>query len=152
MPDSLISADHETYMMQAIREAEAAFEEGEVPVGAVIVVQNRIIAKGHNQVERLNDPTAHAEMIALSAANNYLGSKYVQDAALYVTVEPCLMCAGALYWNKIGAIYYGTEDIKNGYRKHTGSQNPFHPKTLIFSGILQTRCQELMKSFFAKRR
>lgn len=152
MPDSLISSDHETFMMQAIREAEAAFEEGEVPVGAVIVMQNRIIAKGHNQVERLNDPTAHAEMIALSAANTYLGSKYVQDAVLYVTVEPCLMCAGALYWSKIGAIYYGAEDVKNGYRKHTGSRHPFHPKTAIYSGILQTRCQELMKSFFAKRR
>lgn len=152
MNDSLILNTPDGFMQHAIMEAEKAYEEGEVPVGAVVVMQNRIIGKGHNQVERLNDPTAHAEMLALSAAYQFLGSKYLLDASIYITVEPCLMCAGALFWSKIGTIYYGAEDVKNGYRCHTGLHSPFHPKTHVYTGILQGRCQELIKLFFAERR
>ena len=106
----------EYYMMQALKEAKKAYDDEEIPVGAVVVMNERVIARGHNMTERLNDPTAHAEMIALTAAFNYLGSKYLMDATLYVTLEPCFMCAGALYWSKIGRIVYGAEDEKNGYR------------------------------------
>src|ERR1043165_9620694 len=118
----------EYYMQQALKEAQQAFDDGEVPVGAVVVLNNRIIARGYNQVEKLNDPTAHAEIIALTSAFHYLGSKYLPDAALYVTVEPCLMCAGALYWSKIGRIVYGAPDEKNGYKRVAQSVSPFHPK------------------------
>src|SRR3954462_7216558 len=105
----------EDFMKQALIQARTAFEEDEVPVGAVIAVNNRIIARGYNQVEKLNDPTAHAEILALTSAFNYLGSKYLPEATIYITVEPCLMCAGALYWSKIGRIVYGASDPKNGY-------------------------------------
>src|SRR3954464_13398838 len=107
----------ENYMKLALREAQKAFDAEEVPVGAVIVQNNRILARGHNQVERLNDPTAHAEILALTSAFNFLGSKYLPEATIYITIEPCLMCAGALYWSKIGRIVYGANDDKNGYRK-----------------------------------
>ena len=117
----------EHYMNLALKEAQKALEGDEVPVGAIVVVQNRIISKGWNQVELLNDSTAHAEIIALTAAFNYLGSKYLPDATLYVTLEPCLMCCGALYWSKINRIVFGAYDEKNGFKKYTGNKNPFHP-------------------------
>jgi len=139
-------------MRQALHEAQNAFKEDEVPIGAVIVLKNKIIARGYNQTEKLNDPTAHAEMIALTSAFNYLNSKYLPEAALYVTIEPCLMCAGALYWSKIGHIIYGAADEKNGYRKTTGTTSPFHPKTKIRQGILSDECEQLIKDFFREKR
>jgi tRNA(adenine34) deaminase len=146
----------EYFMQQALKEAQLAFDEEEIPIGAVIVQSNRIIARGHNQTERLNDCTAHAEIIALTSAFNYLGSKYLPEATLYVTVEPCLMCAGALYWSKIGKIVYGAEDEKNGYRRGnpTASLNnwPFHPKTTLIKGLLATQCADLMRKFFKDKR
>ena len=142
----------EQYIQQALKEAKRAAEAGEVPVGAVIVMNDRIISHGHNQVELLTDSTAHAEIIALTAAFNFLGSKYLQDATLYVTVEPCLMCAGALYWSKIGRVVWGADDPKNGHRKTTGANNPFHPKTSLSNGILKDDCANLMKDFFKSKR
>jgi len=142
----------EQYMQQALKEAQAAFDAGEVPVGAIVVMNNRIIGRGHNQVELLTDSTAHAEIIALTAAFNFLGAKYLPDATLYVTVEPCLMCAGALYWSKIGRIVWGADDEKNGHRKNTAPNNPFHPKTQLVSGVQQAECAALMKDFFKARR
>ena len=142
----------EHYMQQALAEARRAFDEDEVPVGAVIVMNERIIARGYNQVEKLTDSTAHAEIIALTAAFNFLGSKYLPEATLYLTVQPCLMCSGALYWSKIGRIVYGAEDEKNGYKKVAGSNSPFHPKTIVANGILKDECALLMKDFFKARR
>jgi len=151
----------EQYMQLALKEAKRAFDAGEVPVGAVIVQNERVIARGHNQVEQLNDPTAHAEIIALTSAFNYLGSKYLPDAAIYITVEPCLMCAGALYWSKIGRIVYGADDEKNGYRKawaYPGKSpeqpepRPFHPKTHLTRGVLADECADIMRSFFRTKR
>ena len=148
----------EYFMKQALREAEKAFDEDEVPVGAVIVQNNRIIARGYNQVEKLNDSTAHAEIIALTAAFNFLGSKYLPDATLYVTIEPCVMCSGALYWSKIGKVIYGTRDEKNGSITTMAGilQNkgnwPYHPKTLIVAGVLQDECATLIKTFFKSKR
>ncbi|MFN8250559.1 MAG: nucleoside deaminase [Ferruginibacter sp.] len=142
----------EQYMDQALKEAQKAFDAGEVPVGAVVVLNGKIIAKAHNQVELLNDSTAHAEILALTTAYNFLGSKYLPDATLYVTLEPCLMCSGALYWSKIGRIVFGAADEKNSYRRSTGTNNPFHPKTEITGGILQEDCAQLMKDFFKAKR
>jgi tRNA(adenine34) deaminase len=142
----------EQYMKQALREAQKAFEEDEVPVGAIVVMNDRIIARGYNQVEKLNDSTAHAEIIALTAAFNFLGSKYLPEATLYVTVEPCVMCSGALYWSKIGRVVYGTSDEKNGYRRTTQGNSPFHPKTVVEGGLLADECARLMKDFFAAKR
>jgi tRNA(adenine34) deaminase len=142
----------EHYMRQALAQAQNAFDEDEVPVGAVIVLNDKIIARGYNQVEKLNDPTAHAEIIALTSAFNYLGSKYLPEATIYVTVEPCVMCAGALYWSKIGRIVYGAADEKNGYKRVAGDVSPFHPKTLLKTGVLKNECAELMKEFFRHRR
>lgn len=142
----------EHYMKQALAQAQNAFDEDEVPVGAVIVLNDKIIARGYNQVEKLNDPTAHAEIIALTSAFNYLGSKYLPDATIYVTVEPCVMCAGALYWSKIGRIVYGAADEKNGYKRVAGDVSPFHPKTLLKTGVLKNECAELMKEFFRQKR
>jgi tRNA(adenine34) deaminase len=142
----------EHYMRQALAQAQNAFDEDEVPVGAVIVLNDKIIARGYNQVEKLNDPTAHAEIIALTSAFNYLGSKYLPEATIYVTVEPCVMCAGALYWSKIGRIVYGAADEKNGYKRVAGDISPFHPKTLLKTGVLKNECAELMKEFFRQRR
>ncbi len=141
----------EHYMKQALVQAQQAFKEDEVPVGAVIVLNNKMIARGYNQVEKLNDCTAHAEIIALTSAFSFLGSKYLPDATLYVTVEPCFMCAGALYWSKIGKIVYGADDEKNGY-KRIASISPFHPKTVVENGLLKEDCGRLMKDFFALRR
>lgn len=142
----------EQYMQLALQEARRAFEEDEVPVGAIIVMKDRIIARGYNQVEKLTDSTAHAEIIALTAAFNFLGSKYLPEATLYVTVQPCLMCSGALYWGKIGRIVYGAEDEKNGYKRVAGEQTPFHPKTTVTAGVLQDECAQLMKDFFKAKR
>ena len=145
-------------MKAALKAAESAYAAGEVPVGAVVVLQDGIIARGYNQVELLNDCTAHAEMIALTAAFNELGTKYLPDATLYVTVEPCLMCCGALYWSKIGRVVYGAADEKNGYGRYRGAAAAgtqpsfFHPKTLLTSGVLADECAQLMKDFFRERR
>lgn len=142
----------EYFMKMALKEAEKAFEEGEVPVGAVVVIGGKIISRGYNMVEKLNDPTAHAEIIALTSAFNSLGSKYLPDATIYVTLEPCLMCAGALHWSKIGKIVWGAEDIKNGHQVYTGDRNPFHVKTQILTGLLAEESAQLMKDFFKFKR
>lgn len=142
----------EYFMQQALKEANQAFDDGEVPVGAVVVMGERVIARGHNQVERLNDPTAHAEIIALTSAFNYLGSKYLPEATIYITVEPCLMCAGALYWSKIARIIWGADDEKNGHKRITEPHWPFHPKTEVVKGVMKAECGELMKRFFRERR
>jgi tRNA(adenine34) deaminase len=147
--------DDEYFMRQALKEAQQAYDEDEVPIGAVIVMGGRVIARGHNQTERLNDCTAHAEIIALTSAFNNLGSKYLPEASIYVTVEPCLMCAGALYWSKIGKVAFGAEDDKNGYRRGIDSVPapwPFHPKTLLVKGILGEECATLMREFFRSKR
>ena len=143
---------HEDFMRQALVQAQKAFEEDEVPIGALVVLNNKIISRGYNQVEKLNDSTAHAEIIALTSAFNQLGSKYLPDATLYVTIEPCLMCAGALYWSKIGSVVYGASDEKNGYLHITKNINPFHPKTTLIPGVLSEECSELIKTFFKKKR
>ncbi len=142
----------EQYMRLALREAATAYENDEVPVGAILVIGEKIIARSHNQVELLNDSTAHAEILSLTTAYNALGSKYVPDATLYVTLEPCLMCTGALHWSKIGRIVFGASDDKNGYRKYTGDTNPFHPKTELVGGVLEEECGALLKSFFKAKR
>ncbi len=144
--------DDEYFMKEALRQARVAYDAGEVPVGAVVAWDNKIIARGHNQVEQLNDSTAHAEMIAMTSAFNQLGSKYLPDAVLYVTVEPCLMCCGAMYWAKIGRIVYGAEDAKNGYKRTTGTNWPFHQKAQLTNGVLAAECGQLMKDFFAQLR
>lgn len=144
--------NHEYYMKLALKEAEKAFAEDEVPVGAIVVMNNKVIARGYNMVEKLKDPTAHAEIIALTSAFNALGSKYLPDATLYVTVEPCLMCAGALHWSKIGTIVWGASDVKNGHQVYTDDRNPFHPKTKIFAGIMAEEAASLMKAFFRQKR
>jgi tRNA(adenine34) deaminase len=145
-------AQHTQHMRQALLEAQKAYAEGEIPIGAIVAVGTRIIARGHNQVEKLSDATAHAEIIALTSAFHFLGSKYLPDATLYVTIEPCLMCAGALYWSKIGAVVYGAGDEKNGYGHTCGERSPFHPKTVLEKGILAEECAVLMKSFFQSKR
>lgn len=140
----------ENYMRQALLEAEKAFDRDEVPVGAVVVCQDRIIARGHNLTETLNDVTAHAEMQAITAAANYLGGKYLTDCTLYVTVEPCVMCAGALGWSQISKIVYGAKDEKRGYSFF--APNALHPKTEVISGVLEEECKTLMQDFFKKKR
>ncbi|MET0392717.1 MAG: nucleoside deaminase [Chitinophagaceae bacterium] len=142
----------EYFMMLALKEAKKAWDDEEIPIGAVVVLKERVIARGYNMTERLNDPTAHAEMIALTSAFNQLGSKYLPEATLYVTVEPCLMCAGAVYWSKLGRIVYGADDEKNGYKKTTGTAWPFHPKTELVRGVLKEECARLMKDFFKDKR
>ena len=139
-------------MRLALAEAQKAFDAEEVPVGAIIVMNDRIIARAHNQVELLHDSTAHSEILALTSAFYFLSSKYLPEATLYVTVEPCLMCSGALYWSKIGKIVYGANDDKNSYRRCTGTNNPFHPKTELVGGVLKEEAAGLMKDFFKARR
>lgn len=148
----MIEFDDIYFMQQALKEAVLAYEADEVPVGAVVVMNNKIIARGHNQVELLNDSTAHAEILALTSAYNHLGAKYLPDACLYVTVEPCLMCCGALYWGKVGRIVYGADDEKNGFKKTTKENWPFHPKTELVPGIMADECAQLMRSFFKSKR
>lgn len=138
------------FMRQALTEARAAAEEGEVPVGAVIVCDNRIIARAHNQTERLNDVTAHAEMLAITAATEALGAKYLQKCSLYVTVEPCVMCAGAIGWAQISEIVYGTSDEKRGFSRF--APKAFHPKATVKKGVLEEECAEEMRRFFQQRR
>jgi tRNA(adenine34) deaminase len=141
---------NDTYFMKkALQEAEMAFDKGEIPVGALIVINNTIIARSHNLTELLHDVTAHAEMQAITAAANFLGGKYLKDCTLYVTLEPCQMCAGALYWSQISKIVYGATDEQRGFTK-MGTQ--LHPKTEVVSGILAEEAAELMKQFFAERR
>lgn len=144
--------DDERYMRLALQQARQAFDDEEVPIGAIVVWDGKIIGRGSNQVERLNDATAHAEMIALTAAFNSVGAKYLPSATLYVTIEPCLMCCGAMYWSQLGRIVYGAEDIKNGYRRFTETRFPFHPKAQLLSGVLADECAALMKEFFASKR
>lgn len=138
-------------MRAAIAEARQALAEGEIPVGAVIECDGRIIGKGHNLTERLNDVTAHAEILAITAAAENTGGKFLNDCTLYVTVEPCLMCAGAIAWSRVGRIVFGTEDIKRGYSGIV-CKSPFHPKTEICAGVLQDECRILMQDFFKERR
>lgn len=142
----------EQYMQLALKEAQKAFDKDEVPVGAIVVMNNQIIAKAHNQVELLTDSTAHAEILALTTAFQNLSSKYLPDATLYVTIEPCLMCSGALYWSKISRIVFGASDDKNSYRRVSGGNNPFHPKTAILGGVLEDECAKLMRDFFKSKR
>ena len=144
------NSENETFMRQALLEAEKAFEREEVPVGAVVVCQGRIIARGHNLTETLTDVTAHAEMQAITAAANYLGGKYLNECTLYVTVEPCVMCAGALGWSQISRVVYGAGDEKRGYTKY--APQALHPKTLVTSGVLEDECRALMQDFFQRKR
>ncbi len=134
----------------ALQEAQAAFEAGEVPVGAVVVCQNRIIARAHNLTETLTDVTAHAEMQAITAASSMLGGKYLNDCTLYVTVEPCVMCAGAIGWAQLGRLVYGAADEKRGFSLF--APKALHPKTVVVSGVMSEACGELMKQFFASKR
>lgn len=139
----------EYFMKKALQEAEMAFAKGEIPVGAVIVVADKVIARTHNLTELLNDVTAHAEMQAITAAANFLGGKYLKDCTLYVTLEPCQMCAGALYWSQISKIVFGASDSHRGYEK-MGTQ--LHPKTSVVRGVLAEESADLMKRFFAEKR
>jgi tRNA(adenine34) deaminase len=145
----ILPYDDTYFMKKALQEAEAAFEKGEVPVGAVIVVQDRIIARAHNLTERLNDVTAHAEMQAITAAANFLGGKYLKDCTLYVTLEPCQMCAGALYWSQISRIVYAAKDLERGCGV---MGTTLHPKTKVIGGLLETEASELLKRFFIQKR
>ena len=142
--------DDERFMLAALDEARAAAERDEVPIGAVVVCQGRIIARAHNLTETLTDVTAHAEMQAITSAAAYLGGKYLTDCTLYVTVEPCLMCAGALGWSQIARVVYGAADDKRGY--HTFCAAPFHKKTQITAGVLDAECSKLMTDFFRRKR
>ncbi|MCZ8373031.1 nucleoside deaminase [Phocaeicola acetigenes] len=143
-------ADDNFYMKQALMEAEKAAARGEVPVGAVVVCRDRIIARTHNLTETLNDVTAHAEMQAITAAANALGGKYLTDCTLYVTVEPCVMCAGAIAWAQTGRLVFGAEDEKRGYQRF--APQALHPKTEVVKGLMADECAALMKDFFKKRR
>ncbi len=136
-------------MKAALKEAEKAFHENEVPVGCVIVCNNQIIGKGYNLTEKLNDVTAHAEMQAITAASNYLGAKYLNECTMYVTIEPCVMCAGAIFWSQIGKLVYAASDEKRGFNK---VGNLLHPKTELLKGIFEMEASELMKTFFRKIR
>ncbi|WP_291139450.1 nucleoside deaminase [Flavobacterium sp. UBA7663] len=137
------------FMKKALQEAEVAFEKGEIPVGAVIVIDNKVIARTHNLTELLHDVTAHAEMQAITSAANFIGGKYLKDCTLYVTLEPCQMCAGALYWSQISKIVFGAFDENRGFQK-MGTQ--LHPKTQVVSGVLEKECSDLMKAFFKNKR
>ena len=143
-------ADDSFYMKQALLEAERAAERGEVPVGAVVVCGDRIIARAHNLTETLTDVTAHAEMQAITSAANYLGAKYLNDCTLYVTVEPCVMCAGAIAWSQLGKLVIGTMDEKRGYHKY--APQALHPKTVVVTDVLADDCATLMKDFFKRKR
>lgn len=140
----------EYFMREALKEAQKASDADEVPVGAIVVCQDRIIARAHNLTQRLNDVTAHAEMQAITAAANFLGGKYLNECTLYVTLEPCTMCAGALMWGQVQKIVFGASDTKRGYSQV--SENILHPKTIVFRGVLEQECSELIKRFFLKKR
>lgn len=147
---SIFDNPDEYYMQQALREARTAFDEGEIPVGAVIVGNGSIIARAHNNTERLQDVTAHAEMLAFTAATNFLGAKYLTDCTLYVTLEPCPMCAGAAGWTQIGRIVYGASDPKRGFSRL--GREMLHPKTTVEGGLMKEECEELLKRFFQQKR
>lgn len=147
---SIFDNEDEFYMQQALREAQQAFEEEEIPVGAVIVCQGKIVARAHNSTERLHDVTAHAEMLAFTAASETLGGKYLSDCTLYVTLEPCVMCAGAAGWTQIDRIVYGAHDPKRGFERL--GRDMLHPKTKVESGVLEEECKSLMLSFFKNKR
>lgn len=140
----------EHFMKQALREAQNAFDEGEIPIGAIVVCENKIIAKDHNRVERLNDATAHAEMLAITAAQNHLGSKYLNECTLFVTLEPCSMCAGGLFWTQIGRVVIGALDKERGFSKF--SKDILHPKTELKLGVMANESEVLIKDFFKKLR
>ncbi len=140
----------EYFMQQAYKEALKAYDEGEVPIGAVVVANERIISRAYNQTEKLNDTTAHAEMLAITSASSYLGNKYLKDCVLYVTIEPCVMCGGASKWSQIGRIVYGAEDPKFGFMKY--GKGLLHPKTKLEFGILSEKCASLLKQFFEEKR
>lgn len=146
----LLEQTHEHFMHQALHQARLAFEAGEIPVGAVVVQRGRIIAKAYNQTEQLRDVTAHAEMLALTAAANHLGAKYLTDCTLYVTLEPCLMCGAALGWSQIGTIVFGAADVRKGFEHLQPAA--IHPKTKVIKGVLEPECTELVKSFFKQLR
>ena len=141
---------HEMFMRKALEEAKLAEEEGEIPVGAVVVCKDRVIARAHNQTERLNDVTAHAEMLAITSATSMLGGKYLNDCTLYVTMEPCVMCGGALAWAQLGELVYGAADPHRGYARLTPSV--LHPKPKVSGGVLAEECGDLVKEFFARKR
>ena len=147
---SAISKDDERFMSMALDEARLAMSEGEIPVGAVMVCRGRVVARAHNQTEALNDVTAHAEMIAITSAANLIGGKYLTDCTLYVTVEPCSMCASALGWAHVSRVVYGASDEKRGYRRL--APGVLHPKTIVSAGVLSDDCAALMKEFFRDRR
>lgn len=147
---SLFDNPDEYYMQQALREARAALEEGEIPVGAVMVSDDSILARCHNNTERLHDVTAHAEMMAITAAAELLGAKYLTDCTLYVTLEPCVMCAGALGWAQIGRIVYGASDPRRGFSRVEGTV--LHPKTAVTGGVMAEECEHLLKTFFQQKR
>jgi len=141
------------YMQQAYQEALKAFDKGEIPVGAIIVAQDRIIAKAHNQTEQLLDVTAHAEILAITAASNYLGAKYLNQCTLYVTLEPCVMCAGAIAWSQLGRIVFGAYDAKRGFARLENEETKIlHPRTTLVGGVLENQCSELLQRFFQKLR
>ncbi|MCR5887376.1 nucleoside deaminase [Hymenobacter sp. J193] len=144
---SLYSDEH--YMREALKQARYALEEEEIPIGAVVVMDRQIIARAYNQTEKLRDVTAHAEMLALTAAANHLGNKYLQDCTLYVTVEPCVMCAGASFWAQVKRVVYGAPEDKRGYRRYG---NLLHPRTELATGIMALECAALMQEFFARKR
>lgn len=141
---------HEYFMQEALKEAQKAYEKNEVPVGAVIVANNKIIARAHNQTEQLNDITAHAEILAITSATNFIGSKYLNECSIYVTIEPCPMCAGAIGWAQFANVIFGAYDLKKGYALF--SENILHPKTQVTKGILADECKEIIQRFFAERR
>jgi tRNA(adenine34) deaminase len=141
--------DDEYFMRKALQEAEIAFEKGEIPVGVVVVIDEKIIARGHNLTELLNDVTAHAEMQSITAAANYLGGKYLKNCTMYVTLEPCQMCAGALYWSQISNLVFAASDMERGFRK-MGTK--LHPKTKVKFGIMETEASQLLKKFFIQKR
>ncbi len=147
----IVNDEDRHFMKVAIDEARRAYEEDEVPIGAVVVSKGRIIGRGHNLTEKLNDVTAHAEMQAITAAANYLGGKYLDDCTLYVTVEPCIMCAGAIGWSQLKRIVYGAPDAKRGFSTFT-SRTPFHPKSVVVSGVMEDECAEIMRLFFSRKR
>lgn len=142
--------DHDFFMRLALQEAAVAFEEGEIPVGAVVVAQHTVIARAYNQTERLKDVTAHAEMLAITSAADFIGGKYLKNCTLYVTLEPCLMCAGALFWAQIGQVVYGATDEKRGFQR-TG-KSILHPKTVLVKGVMKTECERWLKLFFQHKR
>jgi tRNA(adenine34) deaminase len=146
---AIIVYDDEYFMRQALLEAAAALEEDEIPIGCVIVCNDRVVARGHNMTQRLQDSTSHAEMIAITAAQEALGSKYLRECTIYVTVEPCIMCAGAIMWSQIGRLVYGTSDEKKGYSLLC---NPFNKKMQIKNGVMERECKTILQNFFLKKR